>query len=63
MLPAAFAAPVCGGLPLAALVGISTATLIAGAPFATAAALGLLTWNVLTLDRIGPGGSCLRLSR
>lgn len=56
LLPAAFAAPVCCGLPLGALFGLSTATLYAGAPFATAAALGLLTWNVLTLDRIRRAG-------
>ena len=57
LLPAAFAAPVCCGVPLAALFGISTATLFAGAPFATAAAIGLLTWNVVTLDRIRRAGA------
>ena len=61
LLPAAFAAPVCCGIPLAALFGISTATLFAGAPFATTAALALLTWNVWSLDRIrraGPACDC-----
>ena len=57
LLPAAFAAPVCCGIPLAALFGISTATLFAGAPFATAAALGLLTLNVLALDHIRRAGA------
>lgn len=48
-LPAAFAAPVCCGLPLAALFGLSTATLFAGAPFATAASIGLLSGNLIWL--------------
>jgi hypothetical protein len=57
LMPAAFAAPVCCGIPLAALLGIPTATLFAGAPFATATAFGLLAGNVLALDRIRRNGA------
>lgn len=49
LLPAAFAAPVCCAVPLAAIFGLSTATLFAGAPFATAAAVGLLAGNLVWL--------------
>ena len=49
LLPAAFAAPVCCGIPLAAIFGLSTATLFAAAPIATAASIGLLTGNVVSL--------------
>lgn len=49
LLPAAFAAPVCCGLPLAALFGLSTATLFAGAPFATTATIALLSSNLIWL--------------
>lgn len=51
VLPAAFAAPVCCGLPLAALFGLSAATLFAAAPVATAASIGLLSANLLWLAR------------
>lgn len=49
LLPAAFAAPVCCALPLAAVFGLSTATLFAGAPIATAASAGLLAGNAVRL--------------
>lgn len=51
LLPAAFAAPVCCGVPLAALFGLSAATLFAAAPFATAAAVGILAGNLTWLVR------------
>lgn len=51
VLPAAFAAPVCCGLPLPALFGLSAATLFAAAPVATAASIGLLSANLLWLAR------------
>jgi hypothetical protein len=49
LLPAAFAAPVCCSVPLAAIIGLSTATLFAAAPFATAAAIGILSGNLIWL--------------
>lgn len=49
LLPAAFAAPVCCSVPLAAIFGLSTATLFAAAPFATAAAIGILSGNLVWL--------------
>ncbi len=51
LLPAAFAAPVCCGVPLAAIFGLSTATLFAAAPWATAASIGLLGVNLVSLTR------------
>lgn len=51
LLPAAFAAPVCCSVPLAALLGLSTATLFAAAPFATAAAIAVLSGNLVWLAR------------
>lgn len=51
LLPATFAATVCCGVPLAAIFGLSTATLFAGAPFATAVSIGLLAGNLALLAR------------
>lgn len=62
LLPATFAAPVCCGVPIAALLGLSTATLFAAAPFATAAAVGLLGANLVALLRAPRGPvECQRL--
>lgn len=44
-----FLGTVCCGVPLAGVFGLSTATLFAGAPFATAAAIGILTGNLVGL--------------
>lgn len=49
LLPATFTATVCCGVPLAAVFGLSTATLFAGASFATAASIGILTGNLARL--------------
>jgi len=56
-LPAAFAAPVCCSLPLAAILGLSTATLFAAAPFATAASVAILGANLISLQRRGRLGA------
>lgn len=61
LLPAAFAATVCCGVPLAALFGLSTASLFAGAPFATATSIGLLAANLAWLvhrQGAAPGEPC-----